>query len=321
MMAGLEAWYHRLLRAYPKRYRADRGPEMLTTLLDGARPGQTRPTWQEAKDLLLGGLRYRLRMPRRSLVGFAAFIALAAATFGAAIGASLGWIAAPPVPAEVRGGLVVDEAVRDSGVHVFGSDIRIESGNRTYLPDWSSATVRTDRPDALVAATRDSLSAAGWRIEPRQPGFEATKRDVTLRVAHGSDGTEFTIDRGGPALVWILGLAGALLAALAAWLLTGFAARRALAASSSIQSTVIVFAVLGNVAMLVGQLNYVMSAVHEGHLPALPMPLSGTILWFLPVMSWVVGLGALLMALLVAGASPPPASRYASGSTNTIAKR
>jgi len=52
--------YERLLEAYPESYRARRSPEILGTLLDGARPGQRWPSLREAVALGRGGLRTRL---------------------------------------------------------------------------------------------------------------------------------------------------------------------------------------------------------------------------------------------------------------------
>jgi hypothetical protein len=53
--------YRRLLVVYPPSYRAARGEEILTTLLEGARPGQRFPTPREAAGLVLGGLQARAR--------------------------------------------------------------------------------------------------------------------------------------------------------------------------------------------------------------------------------------------------------------------
>lgn len=59
MSPTLEERYRRLLRAYPKAYRAERGDEIVDTLIEGSRPDQRRPTAREATALLLGGLRTR----------------------------------------------------------------------------------------------------------------------------------------------------------------------------------------------------------------------------------------------------------------------
>jgi hypothetical protein len=59
MTQPLERRYRRLLRSYPLAYRQERAEEMISTLLELARPGQRRPTFREAAALALGGLRTR----------------------------------------------------------------------------------------------------------------------------------------------------------------------------------------------------------------------------------------------------------------------
>ncbi|GAA3749593.1 hypothetical protein GCM10022225_37330 [Plantactinospora mayteni] len=56
----LEARY-RLLLAYPKRYRRERGAEMIGTLMEAAGPDQRRPTVREGAMLVLRGLQTRAR--------------------------------------------------------------------------------------------------------------------------------------------------------------------------------------------------------------------------------------------------------------------
>ncbi|GIG61060.1 hypothetical protein Lfu02_54320 [Longispora fulva] len=62
----LERRYRALLRAYPEEFRAERGEELVATLLDGARPGQTRPTLADVSDMLGSGLRRRLGLDRHA---------------------------------------------------------------------------------------------------------------------------------------------------------------------------------------------------------------------------------------------------------------
>ena len=72
-MTALERRYRRLLRAYPGWYLADRGEEMLDTLLEAAADARTSPgaparQWpsrREARTLILGGLRVRSRQGQR----------------------------------------------------------------------------------------------------------------------------------------------------------------------------------------------------------------------------------------------------------------
>ena len=54
-----------LLRAYPPRYRAARGAELLGPLLDVATPGRDTPSIRESCDVVRGGLmtRWRARPP------------------------------------------------------------------------------------------------------------------------------------------------------------------------------------------------------------------------------------------------------------------
>jgi hypothetical protein len=61
MSGRLRHRYARLLVTYPARYRAAHGEEILSTLLEAARPKQRYPSWRESTSLLLGGLRLRAR--------------------------------------------------------------------------------------------------------------------------------------------------------------------------------------------------------------------------------------------------------------------
>ena len=59
----LERRYRRLLRLYPRRFRAEREEEMLPVLMQGAKPGQRRPSLAECADLLKSATWTRLRNP------------------------------------------------------------------------------------------------------------------------------------------------------------------------------------------------------------------------------------------------------------------
>jgi len=59
--AGLERGYRRLLGAYPRSFRREQEEEMLVVLMATARPGQRRPGLAEVADVVISGLRMRLR--------------------------------------------------------------------------------------------------------------------------------------------------------------------------------------------------------------------------------------------------------------------
>jgi hypothetical protein len=64
-MSELEDRYRRLLRFYPRSYRAERGDEMVGTLLETSAAGQVRPARKDARALVLGGLRVRSGFDQR----------------------------------------------------------------------------------------------------------------------------------------------------------------------------------------------------------------------------------------------------------------
>jgi len=61
MNGRLRRRYERLLFTYPSAYGAAHGEEIISTLLDAARPDQQLPSPRETTSLLLGGLRMRAR--------------------------------------------------------------------------------------------------------------------------------------------------------------------------------------------------------------------------------------------------------------------
>ncbi|UQU61809.1 hypothetical protein COUCH_22485 [Couchioplanes caeruleus] len=63
---SLEMRYRRLLAVYPAQHREAYADEMTAVLMDGARPGQRRPSLREAADLLWCGLAARARGAVRS---------------------------------------------------------------------------------------------------------------------------------------------------------------------------------------------------------------------------------------------------------------
>lgn len=58
--ATLERSYRRVLKLLPKTYRTDHAEEMLSVLMDGARPGQSTPTARDVLSLAMLSVRLRL---------------------------------------------------------------------------------------------------------------------------------------------------------------------------------------------------------------------------------------------------------------------
>jgi hypothetical protein len=128
----LERRYRTLLRAYPARYRAERGEEILGTLLDLAGPDRRSPRISDAADLVASGLRYRLGMGTvAGLDGGLATAAPIALCVAAGISAFAWWRVEPVTP----------------GVHIGGSAL--------------FGLFRTLGPVAYLAWL---VAAAGWAV-------------------------------------------------------------------------------------------------------------------------------------------------------------
>jgi hypothetical protein len=76
--AELERRYRRLLRLYPREFRARRWAEMLGVLMAAARDGQNRPARGDVSDIVKGSLLMRLRGPRGGWAPALAMFALLA---------------------------------------------------------------------------------------------------------------------------------------------------------------------------------------------------------------------------------------------------
>lgn len=175
MTGPLARSYRILLLAYPRWYRRERAPEMLTTLLDAAPPGVRRPPVRDVVDLIAGGLRCRLRPPAG--VGYRLILA-AIALFGALAGLSAaGTWAVPGAPD-------TDEAVTAAGTAMANEqphDVAAPTASCGWCPDWRSdagaplrrrdfvALAYTPRPadvSVTVQQAGDRLATAGWEVGP-----------------------------------------------------------------------------------------------------------------------------------------------------------
>jgi hypothetical protein len=257
--------YRRLLLAYSGHYRRRHGTEMITTMLEMAEPGRSRPSAGEAWHLIHSGVRQRFRLPsgRPLAVAAAVLATLVLGAFGAAAGSWAGQGTFAGLPGR-DGALAllnaaVTDPVADSGV------VRRDSlpGRADSLTVGSSP--REQHPDVTTwtaEEARDGLAAAGWSITgfTIHPGrapvcvtgdetdrscvYESRYADLTAGrdglVLHGraSDalgGEPGTVFVGGvdgivfaerTAAYLPLTVAGGLLGALAGWLLTATFAYR-----------------------------------------------------------------------------------------------
>jgi hypothetical protein len=219
----LERRYRRLLLAYPRSYRRERGDEVIGTLLDAARPEQLRPTRREIGNLIGNGLRRRF-MPAPGALPHvaAALVALVFAAVGVASGTWLGWrLDSPPLPSNSEAIAIARQAAPDyqplTGPDrfdvLFDYDldgqggkpdsltfpVNLILGGDDYHHGWVDVTYQRSAPSAAadIAAIRDRLAAAGWRVwpihtsttgDPARPeiAFYAQRGEHVLNVTTGA---------------------------------------------------------------------------------------------------------------------------------------
>ncbi|HWS35279.1 MAG TPA: hypothetical protein VN408_21400 [Actinoplanes sp.] len=233
---ALERAYRRLLYVYPHSYRHRHGTELVTTLLEMAEPGRTRPAAADVRHMIITGVAQRFRLPSgRPLATAAAVLALLG---GAALGAAgTSWAAAQTfaaLPTEARGAQIL--------TLLAGTPTTIDVNTYYGTPDTGasvSGTTSVRRAAWDPAAARDRLTADGWQVGPLRDtdrldapvpgpehGFQAT-RDGLLLTAHGeSDVVTATVHVAGNTLLRPAVATGLLLGAVSGWLFAGAVARR-----------------------------------------------------------------------------------------------
>ncbi|MEV0424995.1 hypothetical protein [Micromonospora sp. NPDC050495] len=255
--------YRRLLLAYPRPYRRERGEELLGLLLDTNPPGRTRPTVAAALNLLRNGLRCRLGRPAsRTVVAWAALTALICGLFTAALAARAAWETSRPQPdrAEAAAALATTlpghRATRiDSATALFevgGEPVGVRGlpwllvRGRAYQ-EGSTVVSATNRPLTTPAQVLDTarqrLVDAGWQVSPTAhrtggigarggPDVEltATRGDTALRLVlpTGAAGSFLTLElrRTTPPAVLPAAVVAGLAGALTGWFVFGWASRR-----------------------------------------------------------------------------------------------
>jgi hypothetical protein len=244
----LEGHYRRLLLAYPGRYRRAHGAEIVTTLLEMAGDGRTRPTPSDAWHLFVSGLRQRFRLPARPLVWVAtALIVLIGGGFGSAAGS---W-AAERTFAALPGDTALQALTRQAagGGSEYGA-------TRSSSPWWSPiVTGVVDNPGWTPEVARQTLAADGWQvgvirnldgvaydtdsatgapvpIPIRGTQFDTVRDGLMMRVTGyvtADRGTiSVTVSPADTGAMRPLTLAGILLGLTAGWLLAAAAAYRVL---------------------------------------------------------------------------------------------
>jgi hypothetical protein len=180
--------YRRLLWAYPNWYRRERGQEILTTLLDAARPGQRHLSRHDVRDILARAALCRLRPPRGitcwivtiTVALLAAAAAMAATTNGALVAA----FASPP--SEQQAIAIAQVAMAEPPHNLPGPTFHCpDYCNHQWTADGDQVVVFDDVPHRntgvdhtsvvywtpptnAIDAARHRLLADGWTIDDRQ---------------------------------------------------------------------------------------------------------------------------------------------------------
>lgn len=179
--------YRRLLWAYPNWYRRERGQEILTTLLDAARPGQRHPSRHDVLDILARAALCRMRPPRGItcwIVTVIVALLAAAAAAAAANGILVAAFASPP--SEEQAIAIAEVAMAEPPHNLPGSTFRCpdycnhqwrSGGDQVVVFDDSpwrntgvdhTSVVYWTTPTDVIDAARHRLIADGWTIDDRQ---------------------------------------------------------------------------------------------------------------------------------------------------------
>jgi hypothetical protein len=265
----LERRYRRLLLAYPHRFRQVHGAEIVTTLVEMAEPGQTRPAVRDAWHLCVSGVRQRFRLPASrplARVG-AVLVALILGAFGAAVGSQSAQQTFPALPDDARVAALTAQAAPGGKNFALG-----RSGSRW---EGTAPTVfgAVDAPGWTPDPSRDRLAADGWRVTPIRavPGASSSVNGVRLpQRGHAFDATRDGLhmriigyESPGPATVSVnlspantavmvpAVIAGGLLGALAGWLIAAAGAYRIRRLTMSRRRVAVVLSGLAMTALVV----------------------------------------------------------------------
>ncbi|WP_436525487.1 hypothetical protein [Actinoplanes sp. HUAS TT8] len=283
-MPELELAYRRLLLAYPRFYRRERGLEILTTLMDAAEPGQTRPSRSEAMHLLLIGLRYRLVPP-----GWIGAIAAGLVTLWVALvfsGAGALAVFAAQRPEAPRLAALADELAgqpaastmdasgyraaemaylsRTSGVlSTFGAEGWI--GPLPVPDEQQHGYDHLTNAPATVAAAFQRLRGDGWTMGALTTGgvFWAERDGAMIRVAAGYDPAAMSISwfPEEPPGLWAGAIAGFVIGGLLAWAGMTWLAHRLARTSPGTRRRMLLLGLPALIACAVNSFDSVMSVI------------------------------------------------------------
>ncbi|MGY0237064.1 hypothetical protein [Longispora urticae] len=266
--------YRRLLWAYPDWYRQERGLEILSTLLEGSRPGQRRPSGADALDIVGRGLRCRFRPPAGLQYVFVTVVAVLFFASAGAAAVALTYSAAASVPSEREAVAVARLATGQTARNLAGPVVACTY----YCPeDWrpdgdqvvtfddpfeenrgvDHVTVVFWTPTHLLPSTvddaRSRLATDGWQLGDltvQQDGtrhFGAEKNGLKVQVAAYHDAG------GGPALhlrfesqlsdLTAVAVAGFAAGTLTGWTLTAWILQRHRRHEGGVKATTTVCAV------------------------------------------------------------------------------
>lgn len=269
--------YRRLLWAYPNWYRHERGQEMLTTLLEAARPGQRRPTISEVLDLMSRGIRCRLGLPRGPGYRIVAFVAASfAALVGTAAASGFAVIVAPPT--EEQAAALAETAMAQRPHNLPGPTYRcpdycnyqwVRNGDQVVVfddplyrnlgVDHTTVVYWTAGPDPVTRA-RDRLIANGWSIDDRPyppgalgsgpfgppiQGFTAYRGNLSLHL-HRTAGSQLppvqlTFEpRQAPTLLGAVAAAGSM---VAGWMAFCWVVQRGRRHTAGVKAVIVLLAV------------------------------------------------------------------------------
>jgi hypothetical protein len=298
---------------------------MVTTLLDAAPADRTAPTRAEAVDLLVAGMRHRLRVRGSAVVAAIATSIYAAVAF-AALGGFVGWQTASALPGDADAARLVRAALPPGAALPAAQRWDFVFGDTPgYLdPPWLVLLAGTDAytngqvffdlpyADATMPATsrdaRQRLTAAGWTPDPATGTVTSVHRDGrrieiarTYRMGEEDPVLRFAVTRAAPAAVLPLTPGGLLLGALTGWLVTAWAWRRGRDAGPlrSVGRTALFSG--GLVALSPATLLSVFSLIESVLRPIDPVPAWGGYTFvFARALAWLGGLGVFGAVLLTA---------------------